>query len=203
MVKTSFILHIFVFTEIYILLADEIPTKASMNEWGEGETLLLLDRYALYLDMVGPMKRFRHKKAMWQQIAAEIYTKLGVSKTPEQCMNRLKTVKRRRTDSRTHNKQSGVQPVPVEYDAELQKIAAIDDSMEPELMRGPGRVELKAPTSPASTDSDTPPPAKKQRCSVAETLWKIHVDREEQRERRHKEKMELLRRYLGAEDEFA
>lgn len=151
--------------------------------------------------MVGPMKRFRHKKAMWQHIANEIYIQLGVQKTPLQCMNRLKTVKRRRADSRNHNKQSGMEPVAVEFDAELQKIAAIDDSVEPELMRGPGRVELKSPTSPASTDRDTPPLAKKPKCSIADTLWKMHMDREQQRERRHKEKMDLLRRYLGAEDD--
>ncbi|KAH9379808.1 hypothetical protein HPB48_000835 [Haemaphysalis longicornis] len=68
--------------EIYILLADEIPTKTNGNEWSEGETLLLLDKYATYLDMVGPMKRFRHKKAMWQHIADEIFQQLGVQKTP-------------------------------------------------------------------------------------------------------------------------
>lgn len=110
------------FPEIYILLADEIPTKTNGIEWSEGETLLLLDKYATYLDMVGPMKRFRHKKAMWQHIADEIFQQLGVQKTPMQCMNRLKTVKRRRTDSRNHNKQSGLQPVAVEYDAELEKM---------------------------------------------------------------------------------
>lgn len=68
-------------------------------------------------------------------------------------------------------------------------------------MRGPGRVEWKAPTSPASTERDTSPLAKRLRCSVADTLWKIHMDREKQRERRNQEKIELLRRYLGAQDD--
>lgn len=159
--------------------------------------MLLLDRYARYLSSVGPMKRFRHKKAMWQQIAEEIYTELGVVKTADQCLNRYKTVRKRRTDGRNHNKQSGVQPVVVEYDTELDKIAAIDDSMEPEMLRGPGRVEFKETASPDS--DDTMPPSKRPRSGLAETLWKIHLDREEQRERRHQEKMELLRSYLGAD----
>lgn len=41
-------------------------------EWGDSETKLLLDLYHEYLPQVGPLKKFRNKKIMWQKISDEI-----------------------------------------------------------------------------------------------------------------------------------
>ncbi|KAH7982686.1 hypothetical protein HPB52_006502 [Rhipicephalus sanguineus] len=118
-------------------------------EWTEGETKLLLDIYHEYLRRVGPMKLFKNKKATWRAISFDIEDTLGLPKTPEQCENRFKTVKKRRCHQRAHNRSSGVEPVQEEYSEEFRKIEAADDSLKPDLLRGPGRVEFKAATASA------------------------------------------------------
>lgn len=151
------------------------------------------------------MKTFRNKKAMWVAISEDIANDLGSHKTADQCQNRFKTIKKRRTERRQQNASSGANPVTVPYDEEFRKIKSIDDSVEPELLRGPGRVEFKS-SATCSLDNTKPeyakdtPPTKKQKVnSVCEMMWKIHMHKEEQRERRHKEKLEVLRSLLAPE----
>ncbi|KAH7972989.1 hypothetical protein HPB52_020053 [Rhipicephalus sanguineus] len=69
---------------------------------------------------------------------------MGITRTGEQCCSRFKTVIRRKTSATTHNKKSGNSPSDVPYDEELAKIAAQDDSLEPEELRdGHGVVSRK------------------------------------------------------------
>ncbi|KAL1420099.1 hypothetical protein MTO96_004590 [Rhipicephalus appendiculatus] len=110
--------------------------ESSSSEWTEGETKLLLDKYCEYLKRVGPMKLFKNKKAMWRAISVDIEDTLGLHKTPEQCENRFKTVKKRKCHQRAHNRSSGVEPVEEEYSEEFRKIEAADDSLKPDVLRG-------------------------------------------------------------------
>lgn len=47
-----------------------------------------------YLSQMGPMKRFKNKKAMWVTIALDIEDETGHCKTAEQCQNRFRTIKK-------------------------------------------------------------------------------------------------------------
>lgn len=104
-------------------------------EWTEGETKLMLDYYEQYFPQVGPMKKFRNKKEMFGRIAETLNKTMGITRTGEQCCSRFKTVIRRKTSATTQNKKSGNSPSDVPYDEELAKIAALDDSVEPEELR--------------------------------------------------------------------
>lgn len=54
--------------------------QISENEWSDESTTLLLDKYANYLELVGSMKKFKNKKAMWQEIAEDLETTFGIKK---------------------------------------------------------------------------------------------------------------------------
>ncbi|KAH7969989.1 hypothetical protein HPB52_023652 [Rhipicephalus sanguineus] len=69
---------------------------------------------------------------MWTAIAGH---ETGIERTPLQCENRLKTVKKRYSNARKHSRQSGVIPVEVPYAEEMSKLAAVDYSVFPEVMR--------------------------------------------------------------------
>nr|XP_037276282.1 uncharacterized protein LOC119169272 [Rhipicephalus microplus] len=109
------------------------PARAAGCEWTSGETKLLLDLYASYFPQVGPLKKFRNKKAMFEKIATDINNKLGVMRTGEQCCSRYKTVLKRKNMAAGKNNTSGCSPQEVPYEAELEKIKWLDDSLEPEV----------------------------------------------------------------------
>ncbi|KAL1446484.1 hypothetical protein MTO96_028817 [Rhipicephalus appendiculatus] len=105
----------------------------------------------------------------------------------------------------------------------MSKLAAVDYSVSSEVMRGVARVERNPPQmSQASTSSSqangqasaadhgsgaaqqgdvaaSPSASKhpKTSQSFAEVLWMIYNDREEARERRHQEKLALIRQLLS------
>ncbi|KAH7975130.1 hypothetical protein HPB49_024377 [Dermacentor silvarum] len=72
---------------------------------------------------------------MFGRIAENLNKTMGITRTGEQCCSRFKTVIRRKTSATTQNKKSGNSPSDVPYDEELAKIAALDDSVEPEELR--------------------------------------------------------------------
>ncbi|RLU21200.1 hypothetical protein DMN91_005573, partial [Ooceraea biroi] len=73
---------------------DELHANTKNDEWSDETTRFILDKYADYLELVGPMKKFKNKKVMWMQIAKDMETVLGIQKTYIQCENRYKTVLR-------------------------------------------------------------------------------------------------------------
>lgn len=167
------------------------------NEWSAGDTKFVLDRYEMYLPEIGPMKRFRTKKHMWRQIADDM-AKSGVFRTAIQVENRYKTVLRRKHSVDKKRRRTGESPEPFEYDDELKKIAAIDDSVQPEVRASAGQVEVAVEVS----DEEPRPSIKKKRkkasssSEIIRALKEIAADKEATRERRHKEKMELLKELL-------
>jgi len=110
--------------------------------WTEGETRLLLDSYATNLPEVGPFKRFKNKKFMWEFIASEILKQHQVYVSWSQCEARFKTVKKRQSLSVKHNSTSGNNPVSVEYKEEFERIKAVDDSVQPEVYASVVKIEI-------------------------------------------------------------
>ncbi|KAK8765408.1 hypothetical protein V5799_031983, partial [Amblyomma americanum] len=104
--------------------------------WDERQTKLLLDYYARYARDVGPLKKFRSKRAMFEQIACDMFGIPGIHRTAVQCETRFKTVSKRKRNEEKHNNTSGNSRCRVEYEQESDAIKAIDDSLEPEVLRG-------------------------------------------------------------------
>ncbi|KAG0414231.1 hypothetical protein HPB47_008578 [Ixodes persulcatus] len=61
-------------------------------------------------------------------------TILKSQKTPDQCNTRLKTIQKRKRQAVSYNGRSGVGPVDVPYEDELDRISMMDDSIEPEVI---------------------------------------------------------------------
>ncbi|KAH7970708.1 hypothetical protein HPB49_014520 [Dermacentor silvarum] len=110
------------------------PRRAAC-EWTAGETKLMLDYYKQYFPQVGPMKKFINNKEVFARISDNLSKTMGITRTGDHCCSRFKTVIRRKTSATVHNKKSGNSPSEVPYDEELAKIAALDDSVEPEELR--------------------------------------------------------------------
>lgn len=182
------------------------PTVADIEEkteWDDSATKLLLDKFHSYLSEVGPMKKFKLKKQMWEKISADLLETLKIEKSPVQCENRYKTIMKRKKKAMTSNKKTGEPPKNVEYEEELQKIASLDDSVEPEVKAGIGRFEIKKQkydndeTEDRNVENLDHKKLKKikkdHKKDISEVLWDIHRDKEQKRENRHREKMEMLK----------
>ncbi|XP_075738459.1 uncharacterized protein LOC142783776 [Rhipicephalus microplus] len=125
-------------------------------EWTARETKLLLDYYQQYFSQIGPMKKFKNKKAMFAKIAANITEAVGVPETGDQCCSRYKTVMRRKRSAAAHNNKSGNSPCDVPFEDDIAKIRWLDDSLEPEELRdSSGIVSIKRPPSQASTSQSS------------------------------------------------
>ncbi|KYN13306.1 hypothetical protein ALC57_14507 [Trachymyrmex cornetzi] len=127
---------------------------------------------------------------MWIQITKDIETKMIFTRNAVQCENRYKTILKRKVLSVKNNQPSGAKQIKVDFEEALNKIKAIGDSLEPEILQGPGRIVEK---SAASTSSNSQAQKKKKTMSISETLLEIQKNKEEKRERRHQEKLDLLR----------
>ncbi|KYQ56417.1 hypothetical protein ALC60_04657 [Trachymyrmex zeteki] len=160
--------------------------------WCDKSTRLLLDKYEQYLPLIGPMKQFKNKKLMWIQISNDILTQLNIERSAVQCENRYKTILKRKMQSGKSNQQSGAKRTRVEFEEELNKIKAIDDSLEPEILQGPGKIiEKNKENIPKDCTGK-----KKKKMTVSETLLQIQKEKEEKREKRHNERLEVLRDFI-------
>ncbi|KAH9367394.1 hypothetical protein HPB48_010189 [Haemaphysalis longicornis] len=96
------------------------------------------------------MPATRPKWDMFGQIARDIFRVLGVSRTAVQCETRFKTLAKRKRSEDKNNRTSGRAPCHVSYEEEFAAIKAIDDSLEPEVLRGVNKVLYKTTSSTAS-----------------------------------------------------
>jgi len=77
---------------------DKVISTQNQNAtalWTDGITGFMLERYAKWMNFIGPMKKFKKKVDMWKQIATDIDNKLGVKFSFFQVENRYKTVCKR------------------------------------------------------------------------------------------------------------
>ncbi|KAF5294775.1 hypothetical protein FQA39_LY00259 [Lamprigera yunnana] len=156
--------------------------------WGEQGTKYLLDKYETYLP---------------------------------QCENRYKTILKRKKITINHNNRTGESPRTDPYEKELSRIAAIDDSIEPPVRMGVGKSIImnssnkhmepamsscssgsstpscSRSSTPSCSRSSTPSCSSKgagiRKRSLREVLIDIGKEKEEGRNRRHKEKLDFLR----------
>ncbi|CAG9820709.1 unnamed protein product [Phaedon cochleariae] len=171
-------------------------------EWSNGETGMLLDYYEQFMSRVGPMKKFKNKKSMWSKIAEILNEKFKIQRTPTQVENRYKTVLKRKKCAIENNKRSGSTRMDVPLESELSKINAMDDSIEPEVIgTSQGIIVLKPRNEeniPIVSCSATPIRKHK---TMHDTLLEIHEKKEGAKERRLREKMELIRELLGGKND--
>lgn len=107
---------------------DILPINAKC-EWGDSDSKFLLDFYQEFLPQVGPMKKFRNKKAMRQTISDNIESKLQILRTAGHCETRYKTIIKRKTHVISNNKTSGEVKDDVQFQEELEKIKSLDDNV--------------------------------------------------------------------------
>lgn len=204
-------------TEVPVHLQDPVEgssqaTKTVMT-WTEDQTRLLLNLYMQNMENIGPLKRFKNKKQMWESISNEIKTTFGVKFTTLQTENRFKNVAKKNKDVIKNNRTSGSSIMATPYDKEMGQIAALDDSIEPEVIMTPRFIQRKRPveTEPTS-DTDTtitdtmdvpysPPSKKTNNADIALQLleaYKAECERKEERAkeraRQHDEKMQKIDR---------
>lgn len=159
------------------------------EEWSDESTKFILDKYSNYLELVGPMKKFKNKKTMWLQIAQDLSIDLSITKTFIQCENRYKTILKRKRVCNKNNSTSGSKRIKVHFEEEINKIASIDDSIEPEVLQSANKVVLNVKNSNVPEASNV---KKNERANLVNTLLLIHKEREAKKQERHEEKMKLL-----------
>lgn len=110
-----------------------------------------------------------------------------------------------------HNKFSGHNRIEVPYENELDDIKNIDDSLEPEVLVGVNHIKMnkkikvnidkkksmKYETSDTEKEEYENPRKRCKSYSLEQVLREISATAEENRERRHKEKCDLLTTLLG------
>lgn len=131
--------------------------SSSVNAtWSDRETKLLLDYYAKYAPSVGPMKKFKCKREMFEQIGRDMFALLNVVRTGIQCETRFKTIAKRKRNEDRSNHTSGHSRCNVVFEEEFAAIRATDDSLEPEVLRGVKKVTYKKVPSAAHATAEDP-----------------------------------------------
>lgn len=95
------------------------------------------------MDDVGPLKLFRNKNALWEELSKVMTEAFGKKRTALQLSQRVQCIINLKKSALERNRRSGASRVNVAYDAEISKIAAMDDSIEPEVLRDANSVYYK------------------------------------------------------------
>lgn len=214
-----FIYHLLIIVEAECK-ADEMTEKENINiianskqihRWTDNETKYLLDQYRVYFPQIGPFRNFKNKSAMFEQLRKDMYTKFNIQVSGQQCINRFKNALKQNKNAMLDNKVSGNIPHEVPYEDEFEEIKSIDDSLKPEVLVGVNHMKMnknievnmdsiKSDTYDTSDSErqDYEKPRKRLKSnSLEQVLRDISATAEENRERRHKEKCELLISLLG------
>eukprot|EP00102_Acyrthosiphon_pisum_P015449 XP_008186008.1 PREDICTED: uncharacterized protein LOC100573369 [Acyrthosiphon pisum] len=169
----------------------EIPDNNN-SSWSDGATSFMLEKYAEYLPKVGPLKLFLKKKDLWQQISVDLINELNVTKNAIQVENRYKTIIKRKKNAIDHNNISGNSRIDVPFEKEIKSITALDDSIEPEVLRNSNIVKKRIPDEICKKKD-----VKRSKTDMAEVFLQIQREKEEAKERRRKEKMSLIEKILS------
>jgi hypothetical protein len=104
--------------------------------------------YAEHADDVGPCKRFRLKNDLFQYISETLNAEFGGCKSQQQVLYKYKNVLKEKKKQIALKKTSGAAGgQKIAHEEELELIAAIDDSLEPDVMMGvhSNQITLKKP----------------------------------------------------------
>ncbi|KAH3895991.1 uncharacterized protein LOC127865214 [Dreissena polymorpha] len=187
--------------------------------WNKAQTQLLIRSYQLLEAKVSQGKL--RKKSMWEKISEEMREK-GYNFSAEQVSGRWKTLIRAYKNIKAHNAKSGSSLKTYQFENELDEIFAKDPVMTPvktmssasqvEESSEDDQMELTKKRSSSEKDSDkNKPPAKKSKSKVSgsqqmvQMLQSFTVDQAqrereeaERTERRHEERMQLMRGLVDA-----
>ncbi|XP_024875731.1 uncharacterized protein LOC112457083 [Temnothorax curvispinosus] len=171
-------------------------------KWTDSQTKKMLALYNENVVKVGPMKKFRNKKLMWECIATDISNEFKIYVSGIQCESRFKNVLKRKTGAVKHNKQSGNDPVEVPYQDEIDEIKSMDDSIKPEVLVSPGSIKvLKNNSQKCLAEQSRQDNKKKKTEDPLITAFRESQERREaNRQRRHEEKLALLREFLSKKE---
>lgn len=87
------------------------------------------------MDQIGPLKKLKYKREMWKMIRKSIKSRLGSDFTETQIENRFKTVSTRlHKTTIDNNNTTGASRIVPAFEHEFQKIASLDDPLEPEVV---------------------------------------------------------------------
>lgn len=147
------------------------------------------------------MKRYRTKNAMWKSLASKMAKEFEEIKTGEQLSKRVAEVIEQKKATIGRNRISGAVRELVEYEEEIDKITALDDSIEPDVMRSSdGKVRYKEDKERTIKKPRWDKPNKKGILnSLAETMSSAEMrkkEREEIKEKRREETHNVLLEYL-------
>lgn len=133
---------------------------------------------------------------MWVKLSEDIADRLKLYPTSFQCESRYKTLMRRKSFVDKNNRSTGASPLDNIFEEEIDAIKDLDDSVQPLVMRGVGKVLYKD----QKENRESVQPERKRECvpkrkklSSSDKIIKKLSELDENRERRHKEKMSLLR----------
>ncbi|XP_050521844.1 uncharacterized protein LOC126894691 isoform X2 [Daktulosphaira vitifoliae] len=193
---------------------DNTFTKIISNEWSVDDTKLLMELYKKNISKVGLHRTFRTKIKMFEFISKSINETLHINRSAEQCINRYKTIMRRK-----HNKLNDGSSSPVselkEDNSNTFEISSIDpicdlrlsddqsDEKESILNEWKNTKKIKNSNSKDLSDEFEI----KQETELTRTLreiadqkkrtkLKIAAHREEAEERRHQETMALIKQIV-------
>jgi len=162
------------------------------SSWTEGITKFLLERYSKWMSYVGPMKKFKKKIDLWKQLAIDIDEEFGIRFTYLQAENRYKTVCKRKKTVIDNNRKTGASRLDDTYESEWALITKKDDSILPEVLRSARSVVMNC-----KEDCSEPQKKKfKSKTTDVDTLLDFLKMKEVEKERRHKEKMDLIKSLL-------
>ncbi|KAI4458244.1 hypothetical protein MML48_7g00007272 [Holotrichia oblita] len=100
-----------------------------------------------------------------------------------------------------NNTTSGAARQSIPYEAELSKIALLDDSIEPEVKRSTNTVKITTKAKNTVQKENYVEGKSSSKKSIRKVLMEIHQQKEASKERRHKEKFEMIRTLLESHKE--
>lgn len=128
-------------------------TPKMLVSWSDAETNFMLASYRKYMTKVGPLQQLKNKKQLWEKISSEMFAELCVEFSPTQVENRWKNVLKRSKIAARNNRISGSTIMRTGFEAEMAKITAQDDSIEPEILMTPTFIKRNQKKSARSIKS--------------------------------------------------
>jgi len=199
-------------------------TMKSLNEWGVDDTKLLMELYRKNISKVGLERTFRTKLKMFEYIADTINNILNITRTAEQCLNRYKTIFRRKNFKQNRlNNDMSIKNIVIENNLNNSDNSNcdthfVDDLYESEFnthiydgktlrkaVKQPKMVPKLLPKEPDTSQDTVLTRTLREIANQKEkTLLKIAANQERAEERRHQETLTLIRqlgetivRYIG------
>lgn len=106
------------------MFSENITNIVINGVWTDANIAFMLECYYRYMEEIGPMKKFRNKKAMWAKNKLDIEKEYNYFFTEMQIENRYKTVLKKNKTVAKNNNTTGSYPKYSTVDDEFTKITA-------------------------------------------------------------------------------